>query len=273
MSDLLRTVFHVHTDHSRDGETPVAELLDEAREHRVDCMAITDHDTLDGALHAAALAGDCPRIIIGEEISTADGHLIGLFLERTVAPGMPLRHTAEQIRAQGGLVIVPHPFNRLFDCGVNERIADIIDLIDAVEVCNAQNLLSRPNRRAAAFAQRHGLTPIVGSDAHLRGSLAACWQWMEPFEDAAGFLESLRAATLVPGRHATGYFLRAVGLILRYRLGLGFPAGFGSNAIGVRRASRSELTMPAACVFPVRPDDGARSRGRTTSNRCRANSP
>ncbi|GMV97492.1 MAG: PHP domain-containing protein [Phycisphaerae bacterium] len=223
----IKTVFHVHTDYSRDSNNTVDGLLAEARARGVGCLAITDHDTLAGARAAAARAGGDVRIIIGEEISTTRGHLIGLFLHEHVEPGRSPRKTAELIKRQGGLVVVPHPFNRLFGCSLREAVADLIDLVDAVEVCNAQNLLPFPNRRARALAEEHGLPMLVGVDTHHPGGLDSCFQLLPDFDGPEGFLAAIRRGRLFEGRHPLGYFAEAGWFTLCDKLGLPVPASYG----------------------------------------------
>jgi predicted metal-dependent phosphoesterase TrpH len=227
---MVKTVFHVHTDHSSDSNQSVEDMLAEARRRSVNCLAVTDHDCIDGARRAVAAADDL-AVIIGEEISTTDGHLIGLFLQERVEPDMPVRRTAAAIRDQGGLVVVPHPFNSIFSCGLRDSIFDILDLIDVVEIANAQNLRSLPNRRAAQFARRHGCRTIVGTDAHHRGYLDTCYQMMGPFDGPAAFLASLEKAEFHAARHPMSYFLKSGYLIARYKLGFGVPDGYGRNAV------------------------------------------
>ena len=220
MATPIKTVFHVHTDYSDDCNTSIEDLLTTARRQGVGCIAITDHDNIDGA-RAFAAAGPDLRVIVGEEISTTDGHLIGLFLRDCVSPGRPVRRTAEAIREQGGLVVVPHTFNRLFGCGLRDKVHEILDLIDVVEVANAQNLLPFADRKAAGFARRHRFPGMVGADTH--------HQWLEPFDGPASFLASLGQAHFVARSHPLSYFVRAANVILRHKLRWRFPSGYGQN--------------------------------------------
>jgi predicted metal-dependent phosphoesterase TrpH len=241
----LKTVFHVHTDYSDDSDNNIGHLLDAAARCGVDVMAVTDHDTLDGA---RALADEAPpglTIIVGQEISTTDGHLIGLFLHEAIAPGLPVRATAREVQRQGGLVVVPHPFNIMFGCGLREAVYDVIDLIDIVEVSNAQNLLPFPNRKAGQFANFSELPMLVGADSHHRDSLCASYQLLPPFDSPVSFLAAVNQALLVPGRHTLGYFTRSAMIVLRDRLGLPAPAGYGANCHSSRR--RVPLPRPV-CV-------------------------
>ncbi|MDM8005524.1 MAG: PHP domain-containing protein [Phycisphaerae bacterium] len=243
---LVKTVFHIHTDYSDDSNLSVDCLADEAVERGVGCVAVTDHDSIEGAIGLAETAGDDLRVIVGEEVSTRDGHLIGLFLRDLVEPGMSVRQTAEAIRQQGGLVVVPHPYNRLFDCSLGDRVYDILDLIDAVEVANAQNLSPLPNRRSARFARRHGFPAVVGTDVHHRGYLDTCYQMMPDFEGPSEFVTSLEHARLHARAHPLSYFFRTAWLIAGYKLGLPLPAGYGANAANVpARASARQTVLSA----------------------------
>jgi hypothetical protein len=231
----LKTVFHVHTNYSDDGDASVEDLIADARRSGVDCIVVTDHDTIEGAERLADAAPDNLRIVVGEEVSTRQGHLIGLFLRRAVPPGLPVRRTAELIHEQDALVVAPHPFNRLFGCSLREAVYDLADVIDLVEVCNGQNLLPFANRRAEAFALQHALPHIVGADMHHRGYLGRCFQWVPPFEGPAGFLAAMREAELVKNRHTLAYFARSAHVQLAGRIGWGLPARYGRNCTTRRR--------------------------------------
>jgi hypothetical protein len=226
---LLKTVFHVHTDYSDDSDNSIEHLLDAAVRAGVRALAVTDHDTIEGARALAAAAPPDLKVIVGQEISTADGHLIGLFLREPVAPGLSVRTAAKEIRRQGGLIVVPHPFNTIFGCSLREAVLDIIDYIDIVETSNAQNLLPFPNRRSARFAALHAFPALVGSDTHHRDSLCSCYQLIPPFDGPASFLDAVRHALLVPGCHPLTYFIQAAAVVLRSRLGLPLAPAVGRN--------------------------------------------
>jgi predicted metal-dependent phosphoesterase TrpH len=201
----LKTVIHIHTNYSFDSNTTPEELLETARQRGVDCLAITDHDEIDGALAAREIGG--AQIIVGEEISSADGHVIGLFLTERIPPGLRVEETAERIRAQGGLVLVPHPFASLCRDSLHaDALQRLLPWVDAVEVHNAQNPLPWENWRALRFARRHGLTQFVGDDTHIRGYLAACYQRLPEFDGPTGFLTALGQAELQRGRFGPSYF-------------------------------------------------------------------
>ncbi len=226
----IKTVFHVHTDYSDDCNRSVGQLLQVARQRGIGCIAVTDHDTTAGAREMAAAADSDLEVIIGEEVSTTAGHVIGLFLREQIEPGMSPRETALAIKEQGGLVVIPHPYNWMFGCGLCGRVREVLDLIDAVEVCNAQNAWSVPNTRAEKLASREGFPRIVGVDLHHGDNLDACYQMLEPFDGPAEFMCSLRRAHLAAGRHDLSYFLRTAWYVFLDRSGIGLPEAFGANA-------------------------------------------
>ncbi len=224
-----KTVVHSHTDYSHDSNVSWERLLATARHQGVDCVAITDHDQVEGALRARQ-AGDV-RVIVGEEISSADGHIIGLFLEERVQPGLSLEETAGRIRQQGGLVLAPHPLATLCEDSLRAtNLARLLPWLDAVEVGNAQNVFTWEDRKAAGFAREHGIAPYVGADAHIRGYLAGCYQMMAEFDGPGGFMESLRSAELHAGLFGLGYFVAMGGRHLWDMFSRRRLRGFGVNA-------------------------------------------
>jgi hypothetical protein len=201
-----KTVIHVHTDYSSDSNQSPAQLVESALRERIDCIAVTDHDTIDGAMHVRSLAR--LSVIVGEEITTRDGHLLGLFLHATIPPGLSAEETIAEIRSQGGLALAPHPFSRLAQRSLLAATSRIAPLLDGVEVHNAQNPLPWEDGAAARFAAKHGLPGFVGADTHLAGRLAPCYQMLDPFHGPREFLHALRAANCVRGRYGPVYIAR-----------------------------------------------------------------
>lgn len=236
----LKTVLHVHTHYSADSNNSPARILSAARREAVDCVAITDHDEIRGAQELAR--GGELRVIVGEEISTADGHLIGLFLDERIAAGLPAARTAEMIRQQGGLVLAPHPFVSVGHCSLGAALEQMLPLVDAIEVCNALNPLRWQDARAAQFARRRGLLGYVGADAHLNGRIGPCYQWMRPFDGPRSFLESLRDAQLVYGRQSPLCVAQMVWWDIADRVFGYRPASFGA---GQRECSVDALPADA----------------------------
>jgi len=199
----IKVAIHLHTHYSWDSNLPPGALLEAAGRAGLDCVAITDHDEIAGALEARALG--TVRVIVGEEVSTADGHLIGLFLEERIAPGLSAEETIAEIRAQGGLALAPHPFATLCDNSLQDAAWRLFDQLDAVEIFNAQNPLPADDARAVEFAEQTGLPAYVGMDAHLR-RLPATYQVLADFADSRGFLQALGQAELHTARVGWRYY-------------------------------------------------------------------
>ncbi len=227
----IKVVIHAHTHYSHDSNRSPAELIRDAEREGIDCIAITDHDLIVGALEARDLSGRV-RVIVGEEISTADGHLLGLFLREQIEPGLPVETTIERIHAQGGLAIAPHPFCTLCEDSLMHNVDRVADLLDAVEVHNAQNPLPWQDARAALFARRCDLPAVAGADAHLAGYRTPAYQLMPEFDDPASFLASLRRAQLVLGRFGARY---TVQMGLRHVWDLLMPVRLGGYGAGLAR--------------------------------------
>lgn len=223
----IKTLIHLHTDYSYDSNISLDTLAAFVESESIGCVAVTDHDSIEGAL--ALRHRTDAQVIVGEEITTRDGHLIGLFLESHIRPGMSATDTAEAIRDQGGLVLLPHPFVRIFGCGLREKSWDILHWLDAVEVNNGQNALRRPDRAAERFADSHGLVKYVGADSHMTLSIAPCYQYMDSFSGPAGFLQSLATAELIRGKHSLAFFAATGWRLMRHYLGLPLGGDFGVN--------------------------------------------
>ena len=191
---------HAHTMWSGDSTTTPEEIHDAVVASGVDVLCVTDHNAIRGAVELSATL-PC-RVVIGEELKTHAGEIIGLFLTERVPIGVPPVAAAEMIRAQGGLVYIPHPFDplrrNLAEPAMRELAAN--GLIDAIETVNAKTSLSSLNRRAAVFAQDHDLAAGAGSDAHVPFALGAAYVEMPDFDGPTDFLAKLRLARVV-GHH------------------------------------------------------------------------
>ncbi len=202
-----RADLHCHTHYSDGSDSPAA-VVAEARRRRLDVLAVTDHDTLDGALRAVDIArrpGGITglEIVVGEEVTSLDGHILGLFLKRPVAPGQSAADTVADIHRQGGIAIAAHPFwhadehPRRRRHGVGRLIGEVP--FDAVEVRNGGVTLSmvQANLRATAEATALGLIGVGGSDAHVREALGLAVTAFEG-RSAADMRRSLSAGTVQP---------------------------------------------------------------------------
>jgi predicted metal-dependent phosphoesterase TrpH len=187
----------MHTDHSPDCATPVEVLLATAKEQGLGAIAITDHNEISGALEAEGKAEGI-KVIVAEEVKTASqGEVIGLFLQEKIPRGMSLAETVAEIRRQGGLVYVPHPFDRLHAVPDYEHLLTILDDVDAIEVYNPRVAIGAFNEEAARFAAKYRIVAGAGSDSHVAAGLGSVRVRMRDFDGPQEFLESLREAEII----------------------------------------------------------------------------
>jgi len=165
---VLTVELHTHSSLSYDGRDSVELLLEQASAVGLDALAVTDHDEIDASLRARELAPEYDLIgIPGMEVTSAAGHVLALGIEEAIEPGLPFADTLDHIRDQGGLAVVPHPFQESRH-GVLEHISkDELATADAIEVYNSRLLTGRSNRQAERFARRRDLPMTAGSDAHI----------------------------------------------------------------------------------------------------------
>jgi predicted metal-dependent phosphoesterase TrpH/glycosyltransferase involved in cell wall biosynthesis len=206
--DFVHVDLHMHTDHSSDCATPAATLLEAAQAAGLDKIAITDHNEVSGAHEARALAEQIGgiEVIVAEEVKTADqGEVIGLFIEEKIPKGLTLQETIAAIRAQGGLVYVPHPFDRMHSVPDYENLLAVVEDVDAIEVFNPRVAFSAFNEEAARFAQKYRIVAGAGSDSHVAAGLGSVKIRMRDFDGPEEFLESLRDADIVRKKQSLLY--------------------------------------------------------------------
>ncbi len=203
--DHIHVDLHMHTDHSHDCATPVDVLLDSAKAAGLGAIAITDHNEISGALEAAERANGI-KVIVAEEVKTADqGEVIGLFIKEKIERGMTLEETIAEIRRQGGLVYVPHPFDRMHAVPDYEHMLDIVEEIDAIEVFNPRVAISSFNEEASRFAAKYRIVAGAGSDSHVAQGLGSVKIRMRDFDGPEEFLESLREADIIRRKQSLLY--------------------------------------------------------------------
>jgi len=195
---LIDVDLHMHTDHSGDCATPVEVLLATARDQGLGAIAVTDHNEISGALEAQAKAGQYGvKVIVSEEVKTASqGEVIGLFLREKIPRGLTLQETIAEIRRQGGLVYVPHPFDRMHSVPDYEHLLAIVDDVDAIEVYNPRVAIGSFNEEAARFAAKYRIVAGAGSDSHVAQGLGSVRVRMPDFDGPEEFLEALRGAEI-----------------------------------------------------------------------------
>lgn len=165
---MLSVELHTHSAISHDGRDPVELLLEQAEAVGLDALAVTDHDAIEASRDAAELAPEYGLVgIVGMEVTSAAGHVLAFGIDEPVPPGLTFDQTLDRIREQGGLSVIPHPFQKSRH-GVAAHITDEqLASADAIEVYNSRLLTGRANRKAERFAVEHGRPMTAGSDAHI----------------------------------------------------------------------------------------------------------
>ena len=197
--DWIVADLHLHTSWSHDCSIEVDDLLDHAEAEGLGAIAVTDHNVIGGALEAVERARGRRLVVIpGEEVKTDDqGEVIGLFLREEIPRGMSFDDTVAAIRAQGGLVYLPHPFDRVHAIPEPATIHRHLAEIDVLEVYNARLLFEAYNDEALRFARKYNLTPGAGSDAHVLAGVGTGAVRMRHFSGPEEFLVSLHDAEVL----------------------------------------------------------------------------
>ena len=207
---MIRVDLHVHSSASPDCNIEPERVAARCRRLGLAPVFLTDHNTIAGA---AQLRAGSERVVAGEEVMTTEGELIGLFLERPVPSGLTPIETALEIKAQGGLVYLEHPYDSFRRHLSESSIESLADLIDIVEVFNGRSE-ERDNRRAEDLCVILDAAPGAGSDAHSLREIGSGHVEMEDFEGAQDFLAKLRGAKIVKRR-------RKLLLMAAAKLGIG----------------------------------------------------
>lgn len=201
---------HCHTSSSFDSLANPGAVVRAAASRGLTHLAVTDHDRIEGALRARDAAPDELTVILGEEIKTADGDLVAIFIERAVPPGMSALETIAAIREQGGLVGIPHPFDRTRGYGRKSGAdpAAIAGAVDWVEIYNARVIGSGANEKAALFAREYSLPGLCASDSHTVFEVGVSYNIVEGDPSTpAGMLAALSGVDIQP--HRASYYVRA----------------------------------------------------------------
>ena len=216
----MKADLHAHTHFSRDALTSVETFARRYRQAEIDCVAVSDHNNIDGALAVRESASF--QVIVAEEIRSKEGEIIGLFLQEGVRKGLTPEDTVRAIREQGGLVLVPHPFDRLRRSPLGEEaMLRILPDIDIIEVFNSRTILSADDDRARRFAEEHGKLMSAATDAHTPWEIGRAYTELPPFEGPGGFLLALKKGSIVGRRSFVGFHVLSTLAKIRWRLHLG----------------------------------------------------
>lgn len=196
----VRVDMHLHSMWSGDSTTTPDELCEQVIATALDVLCLTDHHAIEGAVR---LASELPcRVVVGEEVASHTGEIIGLFLTERIPQGLSAVDTATRIREQGGVVYIPHPFDPMRRNISQSSLDELTDLglVDAIETINAKTSLKSLNNQAAQYGATHHLLAGAGSDCHVPEALGAAYVEMPDFADAESFKIAL-ASGIPVGHH------------------------------------------------------------------------
>jgi len=183
---------------------PLEKIVNRCLKIGINCIAICDHGTADGALRLRDIAPF--PVIVAEEILTPKGEIIGMFLEQTIPSGLSVDKTIAQIRSQGGLVCIPHPYDMFRQSALrNNIIEEIAEQIDIIEVFNSRTLLPQNSAKALALALKYGIAKSAGSDAHTLYEIGNAYVEMPEFNGKDDFLQALEKGNI--SGHRTSPFI------------------------------------------------------------------
>ena len=187
---MLKADLHIHTEYSGDCNTPLEKIVGRCLEIGINCIAICDHGTAEGALRMREIAPF--PVIVAEEILTPHGEIMGMFLEETIPSGLSVEQVISRIRAQGALVCIPHPFDTFRQSALRSNIIEeIAEQIDIIEVFNSRTLIPQDSAKALAFALKYGIAQSAGSDAHTHYEIGNAYVEMPEFNGKDDFLQAL----------------------------------------------------------------------------------
>ncbi len=202
---MLRADLHIHTCYSPDCNTSLEKIIERCKKLKINCIAVSDHGTAEGALKMQKLAPF--KVIVAEEVYTTQGEIMGMFLKETIPNGLTPVETVKRIHAQGGLVNIPHPFETIRGSALKEWcVKEIVSDIDLMEVLNARSPFASNTQKAKDFAARHGIPGGAGSDAHTVFEIGNACVEMSDFSTPEEFLKSLTNARIAGKR--SGVFVK-----------------------------------------------------------------
>ncbi len=192
-ASLIRVELHLHTCYSKDSLVRPERLIRYCRKKGIDKFAVTDHNEIDGAFEAQAVAPE--NVIVGEEILTTEGELLGYFMTEKIPAGLTPMEVIERLRAQGAVISVAHPFDTVRSKHwTRESLLAIAPYLDAIEVFNSRCMTIKPNNEAKTFAEEEGLLGTVGSDAHVLWEVGRSTLLMPDFQGPDEFKLALAQA-------------------------------------------------------------------------------
>ena len=198
---MLKADLHIHTEYSMDCITPLEKIISRCQQIGINCIAIADHGTIEGALKMQSIAPF--PVIVAEEILTSKGEIMGVFLKKDIPSGLSIEEVISRIKAQGGLVCIPHPFDTISRSALGGGMLEVLaEQIDYIEVFNSRSIVSQPSIGARTFAEKYGIPVSAGSDAHTISEIGKAYVEMPEFNGKDEFLNALRKGKIL-GRRTT----------------------------------------------------------------------
>jgi predicted metal-dependent phosphoesterase TrpH len=211
---MLKADLHIHSKYSMDCQTELDKIVERCQELGINCIAIADHGTAEGGLAIKKIAPF--KVIVAEEILTTHGEIMGMFLKETIPSGCTPQEAVKAIRAQGGLVNIPHPFETIRGSALKDAMIDeIAEDIDLMEVLNSRSPFPANTNKAKAFASRHHIPGGAGSDAHTVLEIGKAYIEIPDFNTPQEFLAAVRKGTIHGTR--SGLFVHCYSLWARIK--------------------------------------------------------
>lgn len=219
---MLKADLHIHTKYSMDSRNRLETIISRCQELGINCIAIADHGTAAGALRMKEIAPFA--VIVAEEILTPHGEIMGMFLKQTIPSNISVEQAIAEIRAQDGLVCIPHLFDPVRGSTLDSKIVEqILGEIDIVEAFNARSPLTSISTRARAFAERHGIPKSAGSDAHTEHEIGNAYIEMPEFNGKDEFLKALARGKI--SGHKSSPLVHVATTLTKLKLRLRKPSG------------------------------------------------
>jgi hypothetical protein len=190
---LLKADFHIHTKYSMDCQTEPKEIVKRCQILGINCIAISDHDAIEGALKTQEIAPF--KVIVAEEVLTHNGEVMGMFLKKHIASGISIEKAIAAIKEQGGLVAIPHPFDPIRGLRLKaEEFDKLAPQIDIIEIFNARCPFGKADAKAREYAKNYNIPGIAGSDAHKTSEIGNVFVTLPEFKSPEEFLSKLNEA-------------------------------------------------------------------------------
>ncbi len=210
----MKADFHIHTRYSMDCEMELEDIIKRCQMMEIDCIAITDHGTVEGAQKMQGIAPF--KVIIGEEVLTDQGEIMGMFLKETVPSNIRVDEAISRIKDQGGLVCLPHPFDHLRGLAMNlKEVDNLAPKVDLVEVFNARSPMNSTADKALDYALKHNIPTIAGSDSHTLGEIGRTFVEIDDFNTPDQLLEVLKYGTI--SQHKASIFVHLFSTVTKIK--------------------------------------------------------